>query len=255
MIDDDATGVAIGGVSRPVQYQTLDPVAHKSSSVSHGTATLSASTLTVWAVAATLALAAVCWVVAVQAMKGMDMGVVTQIGSFSSFFPLWVVMMGAMMLPGAVPAIVRYTRATARLGAVPMFIGSYLMVWALVGIMVFAVYRPHGTAVAGAAVVAAGLYELTPLKRCLRRCCRERISSGFTFGAYCVGCTIGLMLIMVVLGVMSVFWMVVIALVIVGQKLLPSRVGIDVALALVIVALGIVILVAPSVIPGITPAM
>jgi predicted metal-binding membrane protein len=67
--------------------------------------------------------------------------------------------------------------------AVPLFVGSYLAVWALVGIAVYALYQPHGTFAAGALTVAAGVYELTPLKRDCRRRCRQSVRSGFEFGS------------------------------------------------------------------------
>ena len=57
-------------------------------------------------------------------------------------------MMAAMMLPGAAPAVARAARAGG-VRAVPLFAGSYLAVWALAGVVVYAVYRPHGTAAAG----------------------------------------------------------------------------------------------------------
>jgi predicted metal-binding membrane protein len=96
--------------------------------------------------AATLALAAVSWVVAVDRMAGMDMGVATEIGSFPFFVTAWVSMMGAMMLPGAVPAVARRARSHRPALAVPPFVASYLAVWTLVGLAVYALYRPHGTA-------------------------------------------------------------------------------------------------------------
>jgi len=57
---------------------------------------------------------------------------------------LWLVMMAAMMLPGALPAAVRRARASGRLLAAPLFAGSYLGVWALAGVVVYALYRPQG---------------------------------------------------------------------------------------------------------------
>jgi predicted metal-binding membrane protein len=203
----------------------------------------------------TLALAAVSWIVAVDQMHGMDMGVATELGSFPFFVTAWVSMMGAMMLPGAVPAVARRARSHRPVLAVPLFVGSYLAVWTLVGLVVYALYRPHGTAIAGAMTVAAGLYEFTPLKRHFRRRCRESVRTGFQFGLSCVGSSIGLMLMLLALGVMSVTWMSVIAVLIVGQKLLPPRAPIDVPLALAIVALGTLVLLEPSAVPGLMQPM
>jgi len=211
--------------------------------------------VTAAALTATLGVAAAAWVVAVRQMNGMDMGVATRLGSFTFFVALWVAMMAAMMLPGAVGAVLRRARANGRVLAVPLFVGSYLAVWTLVGVAVYALYRPHGYLAAGVVVIAAGLYELTPLKQRSRRRCRESVASGFDFGLYCVGSSIGLMLMLVALSIMSVAWMSVITVPILAQKLLPARAGIDVPLALAIVGLGILIVVAPSSVPGLTRAM
>jgi predicted metal-binding membrane protein len=188
-------------------------------------------------------------------MDGMDMGVATELGSFAFFVGAWVSMMAAMMLPGAVAAVVRRARPDRPVHAVPLFLGSYLAVWALVGVAVYALYQPHGTLAAGALTVAAGVYELTPLKRRCRRRCRKNVRSGLEFGLFCVGSSIGLMLMLVALGVMSVTWMAVVALLVLAQKLLPPKASIDVPLALAIVALGVLVVLAPSAVPGLTPAM
>jgi predicted metal-binding membrane protein len=207
------------------------------------------------ALTATLGLAAASWIVTVRQMSGMDMGTATPLGSFELFLALWVVMMAAMMLPGAAPAVVRRARADDRVRAVPLFVGSYLAIWALVGVVAYALYRPHGSAAAGALVIAAGLYEFTRPKQHCRRRCIESGGSGFQFGLYCVGSSIGLMLMLLALGVMSLTWMAVIGLLVCAQKLLPPKAAIDVPLALAIVALGVLIVVAPSSVPGLTPPM
>jgi Predicted metal-binding integral membrane protein (DUF2182) len=216
--------------------------------ITRGSTAATAAVLT-----ATLGVAAASWVVAVWQMSGMDMGAATKLGSFGAFTALWVSMMAAMMLPGAAPAVIRHVHAGRRVRAVPLFVGSYLAVWTLVGAAVYAVYRPHGSVAAGAVVIAAGIYEFTPLKRRFRRRCRESVRSGFEFGFCCVGSSIGLML--VALGVMSVTWMSVIAVVALAQKLLPAKAAIDVPLALAIVGLGIGIVIAPASVPGLTPPM
>ena len=63
------------------------------------------------------------------------------------------------------------------------------------------------------------------------------------------------MIMLVTLGVMSVTWMAVIAVLAFAQKLLPAKAAIDVPLAVAIVGLGILIIIAPSSIPGLTPPM
>jgi predicted metal-binding membrane protein len=205
------------------------------------------------ALATTLGIDAACWVLSVRQMDGMDMGVATPLGSFAFFTAAWVTMMTAMMLPGAAPAVISRARADAR--AVPQFVVSYLAVWALVGVAVYAVYRPHGTVAAGAVVISAGLYEFTPLKRHFRWRCRESADSGWQFGLCCVGSSLGLMLMLVALGVMSVAWMVVITIVVLAQKLLPVIGVIDAPLALAIIGFGVWILVAPSSVPWLAAPM
>jgi predicted metal-binding membrane protein len=220
----------------------------------HGFTTTFATARTA-ALTATLGLAAASWGIAVWQMRGMDMGVATRLGSFTSFIAVWVVMMAAMMLPGASPAVLRRAQASGGVHAVPLFIGSYLAVWALVGAAVFALYRPHGPVAAGVVTIAAGVYEFTPLKRHFRRRCRDSVRSGFGFGLCCAGSSMGLMLMLVTLGVMSIIWMSAIAVLVLAQKLLPVKTAVDVPLALAIVGLGIWIVLAPLSVPGLVPPM
>jgi len=188
-------------------------------------------------------------------MNGMDMGAATRLGSFAFFIAVWVAMMAAMMLPGAAPAVLRLTQGSGGVRAVPLFIGSYLAIWALLGIAVYALYRPHGYVAAGVVVIAAGVYELTPVKRHFRRRCRDTVRSGFGFGLCCAGSSIGLMLMLLALGAMSLIWMSVVAVLVLAQKLLPPKVAVDVPVALAILGFGIWLVLAPSSVPGLVPAM
>ena len=149
-----------------------------------------------------------------------------------------IAMMAAMMLPGALPAIAR--RAADHDGALaaPAFAGSYLGMWALVSVALSLLYRPPGAATAGALIIAAGLYELTPLKRECRLRCRQHTRSGTWFGICCIGSSAGLMLVLVAVDVMNVPLMCAVGAVVCAQKLLPPRRAVDVPLALAIVALG-----------------
>jgi predicted metal-binding membrane protein len=199
-------------------------------------------------VTATAALAAGCWVVTVRRMSGMDAGVATELGSLASFVGIWVPMMAAMMLPAALPALTAFVRADRRPLAAPRFVGSYLGVWAVFGLAAYALYQRHSHAAAGAVTIAAGLYELTPLKRGCRRRCRRRPRSGLEFGVNCLGSSVGLMAVLLALGVMSLVWTAVIAGVVLAQKLLPPRAPVDLLVAFGLVALGI--LVARGIVPG-----
>jgi predicted metal-binding membrane protein len=181
---------------------------------------------------ATLALAAGCWAAAAWQMQGMDMGVASHPGTFGKFALVWVTMMAAMMLPGAAPAIARASRT------VP-FAGWYLGVWALAGVAAYALDRPHGTRAAGLVVIAAGVYELTPVKRRFRQRCREAGGSGLSFGLCCLGSSAGLMAMLVALDVMSLVWMLIIAVIACAHKLLPPNAAIDIPVAMAITGLGI----------------
>ena len=105
------------------------------------------------------------WVVTVRQMNGMDMGVATRLGSFAFFLALWVSMMAAMMLPGAAPAVVEARSGRRRCARVPLFVG-------VVPRRLDARRRRRVRAVPAARVARrrrgrdrGGVYELTPLKR------------------------------------------------------------------------------------------
>jgi len=183
--------------------------------VAHPAATAAALT-------GTLGLAAVCWVIAVWQMNGMDMGTATRLGSLGGFIAVWVAMMAAMMMPGAIPAVLRGARGRRAGRAVfrrllPCRVGTGRR-GGVCGV---------STLAAGAVVIAAAVYEVTPVKRHFRRRCREATGSGFTFGLCCAGSSLGLMVMLVALGVMSIPWMAVIAVLVLAQKLLPAKTTID----------------------------
>ncbi len=159
----------------------------------------------------------------------------------SPTLPGSVLMMAAMMLPSAVPAIVRRARDPEGALAAPMFAGSYLGIWAIVGLATWLLYMPPADLTAGVLIVAAGLYELTPIKRECRRRCRERPRSGLRFGLYCLGSSIGLMVVLIAVDVMSLALMSGVAAVVLAQKLFPPHPAFDVTLALTLVALGVTI--------------
>jgi len=155
-----------------------------------------------------------------------------------------VPMMAAMMLPSAIPAIARRAREHDGPLAAPLFAGSYLGIWALVALAIWILNRPPSGLVAGALIVGAGLYELTPIKRECRRRCRERVRSGLRFSFYCLGSSIGLMAVLVAVDVMNVALMCAVAVVVLAQKLFPPHHAVDAPLALAIVALGVGVAVA-----------
>ena len=93
----------------------------------------------------------------------------TPMSGMTMALPLFVVMMAAMMLPSAVPAIVRRARDGRGVLAAPLFAGSYLGVWALAGLAIWLLYRPSGAAASGALLIGAVVLaqKLFPPRRTL----------------------------------------------------------------------------------------
>ncbi len=228
-----------------------------------------------------LAAALAAWLVAIERMRGMDAGPGTDLGGLGWYLGVWVTMMAAMMLPSALPMVLLYARiARERSGAAPtwLFVAGYLAAWTGYGLLVYAASRGlrsldagvsawdrAGPWLAGGAVAAAGLYELTPLKdACLRHCRTPlhfvlhgwrtgrlgAVRMGAEHGVWCVGCCFGLMLALFALGVMSLFWMAAIGAVIFAEKVLPFGGALTRPLALAFVALGLWIALDPGSVPG-----
>jgi predicted metal-binding membrane protein len=240
------------------------------------------------AVAAVLiAGALVAWLVTVWRMRGMDAGPGTDLGAVGWYVGIWVTMMAAMMLPSVAPMVLVFARSTSQRAErghayVPtwIFLAGYLAAWTAYGLLAYGVFRlitaagsgwlawdRAGPYVAGGAIVAAGVYQLTPLKEICLRHCRSpfhlmlhgwrsgrlgALRMGVEHGLFCVGCCWGLMVILFAVGVMSLFWMGVVAAVIFAEKILPYGMRLSKVFAVAFVVLGIWLLVAPSSVPGIT---
>jgi predicted metal-binding membrane protein len=233
-------------------------------------------------VAALFVVAAIGWVWAAQAMRGMDSGPWSSLGSLGWFLGVWVVMMAAMMLPSVAPTIALYSRLKrATSPASPwLFAGGYLLTWAAAGLLAYGVgqaahavlgealsWEESGRNIAGATLVVAAVYELTPLKDVCLGHCRSPLGAllgswrdgrlgavrmGMRNGAWCVGCCWALMASLFALGVMSVTWMALVAGIIACEKLLPRRRLLTFATAGLLLGLGLVLLIAPESLPGLT---
>ena len=132
----------------------------------------------------------------------------------------WVPMMAAMMLPSTVPAL--WPRRREGLIAAGAWAGAYFVVWAAVAFVAYQLGEPHRPVATAAVLVAAAVYELSPVnRRCLARCRSGELRSGFAYGTCCAGSSIGLMAVLAALGPMDMTWMVVIASLVLAQKLLP----------------------------------
>ncbi len=209
------------------------------------------------AVAGFLVLAALAWL-ALGAMGSMGAMAPPPWGAARAAltFTMWSVMMVAMMAPTLLPTLRVFVRLAeerraGRLGGAavsPAFFASgYLAVW--IGFSALAtgvqwaldrvgVLSSHGALAgpvpAGLVLLAAGLYQLTPLKEvCLRHCqsplgfllqrwregARGAAGMGLRHGLFCVGCCWALMLLMFVGGTMSLAWMAGLTLYVLAEKL------------------------------------
>jgi predicted metal-binding membrane protein len=210
----------------------------------------------------------VAWVVTVERMRGMDEGPGTHLGEPGWYLGVWVTMSAAMMLPSTARLVARVARGLPTV----LFAAGYVAAWTGYGLGAYVVFRlvqssgpgwldwdSGGPYVAGGAIVAAGLYELTPLKNSfLRRCRSPRhapepgVGGGLRYGLDCIGCCFGLMLVLFALGVMSILWMAVVAAVIFAEKVLPHGFGLTRFVAVALVALGLWVGLSPSSVPGLT---
>jgi predicted metal-binding membrane protein len=233
-------------------------------------------------VALLFALAGAGWWWTAERMRGMDNGPWTSLGGLGWFLGIWVVMMAAMMFPSAAPTVAlfsRMTRSRSRMAGL-MFAAGYLVTWAGLGALVFAfaaagrgvfgnvlAWDRGGRWVAGATLVAAAMYEVTPLKEvCLAKCRSPlfqligswragpigALRMGAGAGAWCVGCCWALMASLFALGIMSVAWMAFIAGLIAAEKTLPWRRVATYSTAAILLVLGVLVLAAPGAVPGLT---
>jgi predicted metal-binding membrane protein len=189
--------------------------------------------------------------------------------AISLFTASWTAGMAAMMFPAIAPMVLLYNRFVSNGGAnqnaiiveygaqrsfsavrsfrVMLFVGSYLLVWALTGIALLlgwsvvmnnTIMTPNSSQlipiVYGSLLIIAGAYQFTPLKRVCIGYCESPMSffmrrwKGGTFGAmrmglwhgmYCLGCCWAYFLLMVALGWMNLLWMGLFAGIIFGEKM------------------------------------
>jgi predicted metal-binding membrane protein len=233
-------------------------------------------------VAMLVAVAGVSWWSTVDRMRGMDDGPWSGLGTFGWFLGAWVGMMAAMMFPSVAPTVALYSRMTKQRSPISplLFTTGYLVAWAGAGLLVFALrsgvdamdenlltWARAGRWIAGATLVVAALYQFTPLKDvCLGKCRSPlgfllgswrdgpagALRMGTAHGAWCVGCCWALMAALLALGVMSVAWMALVAVLIAVEKTLPWRRLATRGTAAILLALGALVLVAPTTIPGLT---
>jgi predicted metal-binding membrane protein len=233
-------------------------------------------------VALLFGLAGAGWWWTVDQMRGMDNGPWTGLGTLGWFLGVWVVMMAAMMFPSVAPTVALYSRMTRERSPLSplLFAAGYLVTWGGAGVLAFSIAAAGGRIaggvlawdragrwVAGATLIVAAVYELTPLKDvCLGKCRSPlgfllgswrggypgALQMGAKNGAWCVGCCWALMASLFALGVMSIVWMAFVAGLIAAEKTAPWRRIATYGTAAILLGLGMLLLAAPHAIPGFT---
>lgn len=230
-------------------------------------------------IAALLAAAGMAWWSTAERMAGMDAGPGTALGSLGWFTGVWATMMAAMMLPSLAPtAAVFATLVRRELSLVLLFAGGYLLVWSVAGIGVYGLFElgkglfaaslawhSGGRWLAAGVLALAALYQLTPLKRAFLLRCRSPLRlldsssqntrpgalvMGLRNGGWCLGCSWALMAALFALGVMSLTWMGLIAVLVALEKVGPWGRGARLATAGVLVVLAAATLAVPREVPG-----
>jgi len=236
---------------------------------------------------ALLALALVAWLVTDDRMGGMDSTPGMDLGGLGFYVTVWVAMMAAMMFPSVAPTVLMYDRLReghrsrgkgAAADATALFVVGYLFVWTMAGLAAYGLFElvsaidpaflawdEAGRYVTGGVIVAAAVYQFTPLKHaCLVKCrspmmfLAERwrhgragaLELGTRHGAWCLGCCWALMAALFAVGVMSLGWMALIAAFIAGEKLLPWPAAARRTVALLLLLLGLGVAFTPADVPG-----
>ncbi len=219
-------------------------------------------------------------------MPGMDMGAVmfspTHAGAYlGSAFLMWLLMMIAMMLPSAAPMVLIYGQLArgarakgASMAPTAIFASAYLAIWAgfsalaalaqwlllLSGAISQMSLAFGNQRIGGALLIAAGLYQATPLKRACLESCRSPMSFlmrlwrpgwagalrlGLAHGIYCLGCCALLMALLFVFGVMNLIWVAALALFVLAEKVLPIGPRVAIAAGIVAVIVGLAMTLRP----------
>jgi len=204
----------------------------------------------------------------------MTMGTPFSVGNALLYVLLWGVMMVAMMFPAIVPVVGLFSTIAGRKReqGVPftpawVFVAGYLVLWTLAGGVgytvdlaiqslpeVFPALRTYGLVIGGLTLIAAGVYQLTPLKYLCLSQCRSPMGflltswrdgalgafrMGLHHGAYCLGCCWSLMAVLFVVGTMNLVWMGILSMVIFVEKIVPHGVEMGKATGLALIALGL----------------
>jgi predicted metal-binding membrane protein len=216
-----------------------------------------------------------------MAMDGTGMAMSEDVLGFGAFVAGWLAMMTAMMFPAVAPVVKLYGRAAAagRVAPLPFFVAGYIAVWTSIGVPAYFAWRalldpiaearPWAGRLAGVVLVAAAVWQLTPLKSVCLRHCRSPISfflrfgssvarpagalrMGVTHGLFCLGCCWALMAVLVAAGTMNLAWMAALAVLIMIEKNAPAGERAAALSAAVFATAGAVLLVRPETLTTLT---
>lgn len=210
-----------------------------------------------------------------MADMGMSMDMPWTAADVLFTFAMWAVMMVGMMMPSASPVLLLFAgmqrgRGAQRIpGAVFLFGAGYVLVWtAFSALAALAQWAFHQAAllspsmtlssarVGGAILIAAGVYQLTPLKGACLTHCRTPLGflmghwrdgglgalrMGIGHGAYCLGCCWALMCVLFVVGVMNLVWVAALAIFVLVEKVGPAGAIVARAAGALMIAAGVVV--------------
>jgi predicted metal-binding membrane protein len=173
----------------------------------------------------------------------------------------WTAMMALMMAPTVAPWVTAYHRfgpiaaaGLVRLRATASFAGGYVAVWLLFGTALALIQS--NIAISGrwsnVVLAGAGLYQFSAIKQACLTHCRNPFSFllarwkdgplpafqlGVLHGTYCLGCCWALMLTSVLVGLMSLWWMAVLAILTFIEQVMPWGGRLRVPIGLMLLAL------------------
>lgn len=227
-------------------------------------------------------LAAVAWVLTWRQTTGMMLSDLTA----PVFMAMWLTMMVAMMFPTVAPMVLAHRMVVhqRREGTLPSiaFVGGYLLVWTaiglipLAGVLIFQATSPSLNqrwlaVAAGVVLVVAGLYQFTPWKSYCLKGCRTPMSfilthdfgggspaalrAGISHGLYCLGCCWAMMAVLVIVGLMSLVWMAVIALIFLLEKNWRYGATLSKMAGVAVIVLGLAVAVFPDLLQWLSGAM
>ena len=228
-------------------------------------------------VAALLVCAAAAWLLTAWQARSMGMGGMAMTAVWL-FLVTWLLMMVAMMFPSVAPMVLAHARVVRSRGegawATGAFVVGYLVVWTAAGLVPLAVIQALGSGQAsalaawlprlgGAVLVAAGLYQLTPLKNACLRACRSPLGfilshdfgggspaaarAGMSHGLFCLGCCWALMAVLAVVGLMNIAWMAILAAIFFIEKNWRRGVALSRIVGVACLLGGIVVVLEPGV--------